>query len=74
MANKILKVSEDVTKRASQLLKKLMAGTISFEEDIYEIEAGSVSEMVEFNKKELNGNIDKVSSAEFPNSLLKNRN
>jgi anthranilate/para-aminobenzoate synthase component I len=34
MANKISKVSDDVTKRASQLLKKLMAGTIAFEEDI----------------------------------------
>jgi hypothetical protein len=34
MANKILKVSDDVTKRASQLLKKLKAGTITFEEDI----------------------------------------
>ena len=34
MANKILKVSDDVTKRASQLLKKLQAGTIAFEEDI----------------------------------------
>jgi len=34
MANKILKASEDVTKRASQLLKKLKAGTITFEEDI----------------------------------------
>lgn len=34
MANKILKASEDVTKRASQLLKKLTAGTITFEEDI----------------------------------------
>jgi hypothetical protein len=34
MANKILKVSDDVTKRASQLLKKLKAGIITFEEDI----------------------------------------
>ena len=34
MANKILKVSDDVTKRASQLLEKLKAGTIAFEEDI----------------------------------------
>ena len=34
MANKILKVSDNVTKHASQLIKKLMAGTIVFEEDI----------------------------------------
>lgn len=60
MGNKIMKESDDITKRASHLLKKLKAGTIAFEENI-ELDFLMKHDLVK-NRVELGKQLTKISS------------